>query len=86
MTTLTDALGDKTVGSENEIGSWVEIDKCLTTSDRYGRSDDVALNSETDERGTSAYPVMVWSLAPALLAVDSARVIEPMVRPKACHE
>jgi hypothetical protein len=32
ITTLIDALGEGTAGSENEIGSWVEIDKCLTTS------------------------------------------------------
>jgi hypothetical protein len=32
ITTLTDALGHGAAGSESEIGSWVEIDKCLTTS------------------------------------------------------
>jgi hypothetical protein len=32
ITTLTDALGDEMVGSAKEIGSWVEIDKCITTS------------------------------------------------------
>jgi hypothetical protein len=32
MTTLTDALGDKRGDSENEIESWVEMDKYLTTS------------------------------------------------------
>jgi hypothetical protein len=32
ITTLTDALGDEMVGSDKDIGSWVEIDKCITTS------------------------------------------------------
>jgi hypothetical protein len=32
ITTLTDALPDDKACSENELESWVEIDKCLTTS------------------------------------------------------
>jgi hypothetical protein len=32
ITALADALGDEAVGSEKEIGSRVEIDKCITTS------------------------------------------------------
>jgi hypothetical protein len=32
ITTLMDALPGVAVGLEKEIGSWIEIDKCLTTS------------------------------------------------------